>query len=468
MAGKTFHGVGGDFDGESPPLGPDGAASAVDDDGSQPYSGPTIVDEAKIAESLKRLRSLDQPLHTLLSGTLIGISAPVLGDDKTPVIETAVIDPPSSEPTRIDDRPAGLVLSSIGRPTAVGHNVGPGVITQQPPPQLDPMRGTMFGHSIHLPDVDAPEPALEDNSSSGRVVVARPTAEEMKPFLPDRTTRPAQQRDVQQAKPPLAATQVINVVQPLKRVDVFHEPESGSTEVVSGMRQRVRGRTAFMVVAIASAAGVVFAWMYSRETNLPLTLPPANQSAVIPTATEVLAPRPVAASKEVASPTVPPPAAGDTTRPAAPTPPSAAAADTAEQEASRSAIDTGKSAGARRERHRSAATGATPVMGTPSEATVPEGRTAEPKAELKPAELPVAEPKTVEPKLVEAKTVEPKLVEPRMPEQKAVEPSQAKLDTKLEPKPELKPETKVGAKPTKGKKRTDPEEDPDATMAPSD
>jgi hypothetical protein len=463
MAGKTFHGVGGDFDGESPPLGPDGAASAVDDDGSQPYSGPTIVDEAKIAESLKRLRSLDQPLHTLLSETLIGISAPVLGEDNTPVVNTAVIDPPSSEPTRIDDRPAALVLSPIGRPTAVGHNVGPGVITQQPPPQLDPMRGTMFGHSIHLPDVDAPEPALEDNSSSGRVVVARPTAEEMKPFLPDRTTRPAQQRDAQQAKPPLAATQVINVVQPLKRVDVFHEPESSSTEVVSGMRQRVRGRTAFMVVAIASAAGVVFAWMYSRETNLPLTLPPANQSAVIPTATQVLAPRPVAAPKEVTPPSVPPPAAGDPNGPATPPRPSAAAADTAEQEASRSVIDTGKSAGTRRERHRSATTGTMPLVGTPSAATIPEGRTAEPKADMKPAELPVAEPK-----LVEAKAVEPRVVEPRMPEPNAVEPSQTKSDTKIDTKAELKPEAKVGAKSAKGKKRTDPEEDPDATMAPSD
>src|SRR4051794_40971598 len=100
MAGKTFHGVGGDFDGETPPLGPDGAAAAMDDDGQEPYSGPTIVDEAKIAESLKRLRSLDQPLHTL-PGTLIGLAAPVLD-----AVTTPVLDPPSSEPTRIDDRPA--------------------------------------------------------------------------------------------------------------------------------------------------------------------------------------------------------------------------------------------------------------------------------------------------------------------------------------------------------------------------
>jgi hypothetical protein len=348
-----------------------------------------VVDEAKIAESLKRLRSLDLPLNQL-PGTLIGIAAPVVD-----AVTTPVIDPPSAEPTRIDDRPApGLVVSPIGRPTAVGHNVGPQVITQQAPPQLDPMRGTMFGHSVHLPDVDAPEPSLEDSSSSGMVVVPRPTAEEMKPYLPDRTTRPAQQRDAQPAKPPLAATQVINVAQPLKRIDLFHEPESHSTEVVSGMRQRVRGRTAFMVVAIASAAGVAFAWMYSREANIPLTLPPASTAPVIPTPSQVLAPRPVAPPKEAVPTvptTVPSPAADESNRLAVPPPPLPEVTETAEREASRPLPDTGKPATSRRERHRAAAaaeTSVAPLLGTP-----PEAKTAEPKTETKPTEPNAAEPR---------------------------------------------------------------------------
>ena len=412
----------------------------MDEDRSDSYSGPTVVDDAKIAESLKRLRSLDLPLNAL-PGTLIGISVPALD-----AVTTPVLDPPSSETTRIDDRPASALVSPLGRPTAVGHNVGPQVITHQAPPQLDPMRGTMFGHSVHLPDVDAPEPSADDNSS-GRLVVPRPTAEEIKPFLPDRTTRPAHQRDAQPAKPPLAATQVINVAQPFKR-ELFHEPESKSTEVVTGMRQRVRGRTAFMVVAIASAAGVAFAWMYSRETNITLTLPPANPAAAIPTATQVLAPRPLAPPKETTPPTVPPQAVGETARLAAPStlvPP--AATESAAREVSRPVIDTGKPATSRRERHRAATAAETSVA--PLLETPPEAKPAEAKTEPKPFEAGAAEAKVAEPKAAEPKVGEP-------------------VEAKVEAKAELKPETKVGTKAGKGKKRGDAEEDPDATMAPSD
>jgi hypothetical protein len=465
MAGKTFHGVGGDLDGESPTLGPEGTASPAEDGGdgySEAYSGPTIVDDAKIAESLKRLRSLDQPLNSS-PGTLIGISAPVIEGVTppvltTPVVTTPVVDPPSSEPTRLDDRPASaLVVPPLGRPTAVGHSIGPNVITHQPPPQIDPMRGTMFGHSIHLPDVGAPEVNLDDISSSGQVVVPRPSPEEMKPFLPGAPDRTAPERPAEPAsspppkrdpkRPPLAATQVVNV-QAFKRAELFPEPESKSTEVVSGMHQRVRGRTAFLVVAIASAAGVVFAWMYSHDNNLPLTLPPANPPPVLPTPAQMLAPRPVAPPPETPRPEVIPPATDEA---------KARAEETADQSAASPTptTDTPKPS-SRRERRRTASG---TLFAPPGEA--PGARVAE-TPEARPPEVKVNETKPeetrpVEPKLGDAKA-EPKVVEPKVVETKAAEAGEGKTELKAESKPPGK----------KGNKKSATDEDPDGTMAPSD
>ena len=51
------------------------------------HSGPTVVDDAKVAEVLKKLRSLDRP-----PGPLTGVTE-------------VVVDANSSEPTRIDSGP---------------------------------------------------------------------------------------------------------------------------------------------------------------------------------------------------------------------------------------------------------------------------------------------------------------------------------------------------------------------------
>src|SRR6478736_4891078 len=100
MAGKTFHGV-GDFEGESPPLRPEGAAPSPDDESGEAYSGPTVVDDAKIAESLQRLRSLDQPL------------APAAGG-----VSMSVMDAGSAEPTRIADGPLSPPAVATAEPIA--------------------------------------------------------------------------------------------------------------------------------------------------------------------------------------------------------------------------------------------------------------------------------------------------------------------------------------------------------------
>ena len=76
MAGKTFPGI-GDLEDEVPPLDP---ADAADSSGNSQsyYSGPTVVDDAKVEQGLKKLRSLDAP-----PGPLTGIHqaiADVLAD----------------------------------------------------------------------------------------------------------------------------------------------------------------------------------------------------------------------------------------------------------------------------------------------------------------------------------------------------------------------------------------------------
>ena len=82
MAGKTFRGVGED---EAPSV-------RIDEDDSRPrlideddarglHSGPTVVDDQKVAEVLKKLRSLDKP-----PGPLTGVTE-------------IVVDANSSEPT---------------------------------------------------------------------------------------------------------------------------------------------------------------------------------------------------------------------------------------------------------------------------------------------------------------------------------------------------------------------------------
>jgi len=138
VAGKTFSGVGGE---NSTPEGYE------DDDARGVYSGPTVVDEYKVAAGLKQLRSLDRP-----PGPLTGVTE-------------AVLDPGSGEPTQVAELPRTSV-----RPTAVGRSPStdaePAVTSS-----IDAGRGTMFGHSIHLPDINAPDSTLEELSSGSVQVI---------------------------------------------------------------------------------------------------------------------------------------------------------------------------------------------------------------------------------------------------------------------------------------------------------
>ena len=92
MAGNTFRGVGADKAAPIDPLDDDRPRLIDEDDARGLHSGPTVVDDQKVAEVLKKLRSLDAP-----PGPLTGIT-------------NVVVDGSSSEPTRLDS--GDIVLDS--------------------------------------------------------------------------------------------------------------------------------------------------------------------------------------------------------------------------------------------------------------------------------------------------------------------------------------------------------------------
>ncbi len=143
MAGKTFTGIGvNDLLRQKPPLPRNAAADAVPPDAGEPEedvhsvnSEPTVVDEDKVAEGLQRLRSL-QTMQGIPS-----VRSNANGNEGRPRL---VIDASSSEPTRI-----GLPAA---RPTAVGRSSALEPPGKQRNIQPD-LRGTMYGHDVHLPDI---------------------------------------------------------------------------------------------------------------------------------------------------------------------------------------------------------------------------------------------------------------------------------------------------------------------------
>jgi len=142
MAGKTIPGVG-----EDPPLDPADAADSGASGGDY-YSGPTVVDDAKVEMGLQKLRSLDQP-----PGPLTGITKAVVD-----ALESGA----ESERTRVRVEGTPIIPEitvDSGRETAVGRGVvGPvtGQQTTSQPFDDRHLRGTMFGHGVHLPEIEMP------------------------------------------------------------------------------------------------------------------------------------------------------------------------------------------------------------------------------------------------------------------------------------------------------------------------
>src|SRR5690349_14322223 len=143
---KTYFGIGLPKD----PTDPDAAVPVDPAD----RSSPTVVDDDKVTESLKQLRSWYQE--------------PSSEDDTRPVAVAPVA------------APANLAVMNTGlpqaRPTAVGHATGDAPSQPQRPIAPDPMRATMFGHDIHRFDLELQRAAAEASSAGAETFAASDSA----------------------------------------------------------------------------------------------------------------------------------------------------------------------------------------------------------------------------------------------------------------------------------------------------
>ncbi len=330
MAGKTFRGV-GDAKGGPSRDGKDAVPRLADEDDDPQglHSGPTVVDDAKVAEVLKKLRTLDRA-----PGPLTGVTE-------------VVVDSDSSGPTRVDSGPAkveaaptakihvgtGLkvdpgpaslqdIMYPLQRPTAIGRSQGPSAEEQPVTVPTDLARGTMLGRSIHLPHANAPEEAAIE-LSSGAVQFADGPPAPSQPF-------------------PLAERPAIVVPAPVAPPQRFHTPYDHPDTHTDVQLPRSKGFAKAMALlgGVAVVGAAWFAWKNMREKAFgpDPTATPAVQPAAPPAAPAIeplAAPPPGAAAAaappaEGPSPTAAP--AGEGTAPApapaaAPPPTPAAAAE---------------------------------------------------------------------------------------------------------------------------------------------
>jgi hypothetical protein len=344
MAGKTFHGI-GDIEDEVPPLGPEGAAPDTPDtsDVRGVYSGPTVVDDDKVAAGLERLRALEMP------------------PEAAEVVEL-VADSSSSEPTKIGQ-------PFMARPTAVGRSAGSDHLNPETSIPNDPLRGTMFGHTVHLPDLHAPVDS-EDISSSGPIYVPPPAT----PSQPPATTQMVRYQD--RPRPFAGSTPFPRNAQPFPLAEVFPPQERDlRTETIPPMSRQPTVRVIAGVIVLLALGVGAYAWMRSRaaaeEDAIPTmpVAPPAigiEQPAAPPPAMPATAPAPVPSASAAATAPAPEAAA------APPTPVEARAV--ASPPPARSDATSERRRSSRSERRRSASADSPAESETPAPPPAPKPR----------------------------------------------------------------------------------------------
>ncbi len=311
MAGKTFPGMG---ELEEEPVDPaDAADSGATSGPSGPfYSGPTVVDDVKVEEGLQKLRTLGTPAH-----------APV---------------------------------KDGGRGTYIGHSVADGVPPPEPEkPYDDRMRGTLFGHMLHLPELKLPElklPAPEEPSSRELTIVdqSAPTSHALEVYQPD--VARAASRDLARR----AAAGIPLEAQAFPRSDRYR---SVPVEIEPAPQNKVRLRVGIAAAAIAAIVGAVVIWLHNSTEEPELQARPA---AVAPQAAPVAAPAPPPPPPAAATPPAPAAAVDSPAEPAQVEPPREATrpkSDHAHSVASRPAPPPPPAGVARPEHHHSSVPPAT-------------------------------------------------------------------------------------------------------------
>jgi hypothetical protein len=244
MAGRTFPGIGELEDGE--PVDPadeadTGATPASSS--SQFYSGPTVVDDAKVEEGLEKLRSLDVPPDDVAAAV----------DTALEIVESGGHQMPSYL------HPAAL--KDGGRGTFIGHSIADVAPPSEPEkPYDDRMRGTLYGHMLHLPELKLPAP--EEPSSRELTIVDRsgPTSHAVEVYQPDAARR--------------AAAGVPHEAEAFPRSDRYR---SIPIEIETGSSSKVFVRVGIAAAAIAAIVGAAIIWLHtSTEEPEPPVRPPAT------------------------------------------------------------------------------------------------------------------------------------------------------------------------------------------------
>ena len=293
MAGKTFRGVGQDEDDDDRPR-------LIDEDDSRGlHSGPTVVDDQKVAEVLKKLRSLDKPPGPLTGVTEVVIDANSseqtrIDADTGPAIQINY--PP---PMDADSGPASLqdVMYPLKRATAIGRSLSTPAVGQPVTVPADAARGTTFGHSIHLPDINTPD-AVDAELSSGGIHFLDGAPNSSQPF-------PLADRPPVVLAPPTSA--------PVPRFQTRFTPgelHTLHTQVVDPPRKSRRMLAFIGGLGIAGLA--VYGWSKygGSQSPLPEPQPQASAPAVVPIAPPAPPPAPAAAAPAAPdpAPSTPPPA----------------------------------------------------------------------------------------------------------------------------------------------------------------
>jgi hypothetical protein len=297
MAGKTFPGI-GDLEDEVPPLDPADAADSSDHSQSN-YSGPTVVDDAKVEQGLKKLRSLDAAPTDIQQAI-----TEVLGDP------TRATPPMPVAPELL--RPE--ITIDPGRGTAVGRSVSGPVVGQQTTQPVDDraLRGTMFGHGVHLPDLEEARRAMLVETSKALAVVERgvPTTNEITVFQPG--TYP-QHADIPRAQEPYPRS---------SRAQAQDTPIELRT---------VLPRNTLIMRVVATGAGVaaivVAALFWVRSTDEADLNARSSVANPLPRAPKPVEVQPIVAAPAPPSPPPTAPAPAPAVQPAAVTPAPVAPAD---------------------------------------------------------------------------------------------------------------------------------------------
>jgi hypothetical protein len=337
MAGKTLPGIGEDESGEHdaadksdsvPHLsaGTTGGLTGARSTDRMPvampiasgFSGPTVVDDDKVAEGLKKLRSLDEPLGPMPMATM------TTGTIQPGTLAPPTVTPVSSMPTLKEGipvvggpAPASIVTPAVAaaellrsRGTAHGHALSGNAINPALLPVAvdDRMKGTLLGHSLHLPDL--PEPAEEKSA---------PRAAEVRSIAA-----------VQQL-PPAGALRPSELVADFSNGDAsFFESDATSTDFEPDRPKpnlMFRGVVFFAVVSVFAVAA--FAWVNARKGDVSEaqvaapapTQPPPEPAAVEPPPVAPVAAEPAIAPAPEAAPAAAAPAPAPTVAEPAPAAP---------------------------------------------------------------------------------------------------------------------------------------------------